>query len=73
MYYGFGLRKIVFNELHPSLPELEVIGHSGSTGSYLFYCSSLDTYVSGTLNQTDEVKQTILLLSNIMSLISEKQ
>ena len=73
MYYGFGLRKIVFNELHPSLPKLEVVGHSGSTSSYLFYCPSLDTYVSGTLNQTDEVRQTVLLLSNIMSLISEKQ
>ena len=73
MYYGFGLRKIVFNELHPSLPKLEVIGHSGSTSSYLFYCPSLDTYVSGTLNQTYEVRQTVLLLSNVMSLISKKQ
>lgn len=69
MYYGFGLRKIVFNELHPSLPNIEVIGHSGSTGSFLYYCPALDTYISGTLNQAEEVRATILLIANILNLM----
>lgn len=71
MYYGFGLRKIVFNELHPDLPTIEVIGHSGSTGSFLYYCPSLDTYISGTLNQTDEVRNSVILVANILEIIKK--
>ncbi len=69
MYYGYGLRKVVLNELHPSLPALEIIGHSGSTGSFLYYCPSLDTYVSGTLNQTNALKNSIVLIANILNVI----
>ena len=69
MYYGYGLRKIVFNEIHPSLPNIEVMGHSGSTGSFLYYCPSLDTYISGTLNQADEVRDSIVLIANILKIV----
>ncbi|APZ46684.1 serine hydrolase [Polaribacter reichenbachii] len=66
MYYGFGLRKIVLNELSPQLPKLELIGHSGSTGSFLYYCPDLDVYVSGTLNQVEAVQNSILLIANLL-------
>lgn len=66
MYYGFGLRKIVLNELNPQLPKLELIGHSGSTGSFLYYCPNLDIYLSGTLNQTEATKSSILLIAEIL-------
>lgn len=71
MYYGFGLRKIVLNELSPQLPKLELIGHSGSTGSFLYYCPDLDVYISGTLNQTEEVQSSILLIANILNAIDQ--
>ncbi|WP_405565770.1 serine hydrolase domain-containing protein [Polaribacter sp. Asnod6-C07] len=66
MYYGFGLRKIVLHELSPQLPKLELIGHSGSTGSFLYYCPNLDVYLSGTLNQVEAVQNTIKLMANIL-------
>jgi len=68
MYYGFGLRKIHPHELDKSLPNIELIGHSGSTSSFLFYSSTEDVYISGTLNQTDEVRSSVLLLSAIIAL-----
>lgn len=71
MYYGFGLRKVVFNELSPMLPDLYVVGHSGSTGSFMYYCPQLDVYIAGTLNQTDAVQDAVVLTASILSLISE--
>jgi CubicO group peptidase (beta-lactamase class C family) len=71
MYYGFGLRKIVFSELHSSLPEIEVIGHSGSTGSFLYFCPNLDVYISGTLNQTDEVNNSVVFVSNVLNIVKK--
>jgi D-alanyl-D-alanine carboxypeptidase len=71
MYYGFGLRKVVFNELSPMLPDLYMVGHSGSTGSFMYYCPQLDVYIAGTLNQTDAVQDAVVLTASILSLISE--
>ncbi|WP_066758823.1 serine hydrolase domain-containing protein [Crocinitomix algicola] len=61
MYYGFGLRKINLKELFPTLPNLNIIGHTGSTASFMFYCPELDVYLSGSLNQMSEVKKSVLL------------
>jgi D-alanyl-D-alanine carboxypeptidase len=75
MDYGFGLRKVIFKKLFPTLPDLTIIGHSGSTGSFMFYCPELDIYLAGTLNQTDEVKDSVVLMVKALSLIqkTEKQ
>ena len=76
MEYGFGLRKIAFRKLFPTLPDLTIIGHSGSTGSFMFYCPELDVYLAGTLNQTEEVKESVVLMVKVLSLIlknAEKQ
>lgn len=73
MYYGFGLRKIVFNEIDSSLPEIQVIGHSGSTGSFLFYCPNLDTYIAGSLNQTEEVRSSVVLIANVLKVIQNSK
>ncbi len=73
MEYGLGLRKIVFKELFPALPDLTAIGHSGSTGSFLFFCPELDVYIAGTLNQTDEVKSSVLLMAEVLALIQKAQ
>ncbi len=69
MEYGFGLRKIVLKKLFPTLPDLTLIGHSGITGSYLFYCPGLDVYLAGTLNQSDEVKNSVMLMIKVLSTI----
>ena len=35
----------------PSRPVPAVIGHTGVTGSWLFYCPELDVYLTGTVDQ----------------------
>ena len=67
MYYGYGFRKIVLNELSPNFPKFDLIGHSGSTGSFLFYCPQLDTHISGTLNQVEATKNALVLIVNILN------
>ena len=73
MEYGFGLRKIEFRKLFPLLPDLTIVGHSGSTGSFMFYCPELDVYLAGTLNQTDEVKNSVKLMVKLLSLLQRKE
>lgn len=66
-YYGFGLRKIELRELFPTLPKLSLIGHSGSTGSFMYYCPELNVYMAGTLNQTEEVKSSVVLMVKVLA------
>lgn len=73
MEYGFGIRKISFNALFPLLPDLSIIGHSGSTGSFMYYCPELDIYLAGTLNQTDEVKSSVKLMVKVLMLIKNME
>jgi D-alanyl-D-alanine carboxypeptidase len=72
MEYGFGLRKITLKKLFPTLSDLTLIGHSGSTGSFLFYCPELDVYLAGTLNQTEEVNNSVVLMVNVLATIKKQ-
>ncbi|MEO0330683.1 MAG: serine hydrolase domain-containing protein [Bacteroidota bacterium] len=67
IYYGYGLRKWGLRELSPTLPELTLIGHSGSTSSFIYYCPELDTYLSGSFNQTNFKKGHMEFLITILS------
>lgn len=40
--------------MSPFMPAPEIIGHSGSSGSFAFYCPSKQVYIVGTLNQTEK-------------------
>ncbi|WP_241480007.1 serine hydrolase domain-containing protein [Kordia jejudonensis] len=71
MEYGFGLRKVILNELDKSLPKLELIGHSGSTASFLYYCPNLDVYISGTLNQTEATRDSLVFIAKILVAIQQ--
>ena len=72
MEYGFGIRKVSFNNLFDTDTHLEVIGHTGSTASFLWYCPQLDTYIAGTLNQLEASKSTVELVYDILRLIDNK-
>tara|TARA_R110002124_G_scaffold138576_6_gene302137 strand:- start:67364 stop:68494 length:1131 start_codon:yes stop_codon:yes gene_type:complete len=69
MEYGFGLRKVSFNELLDVETDLQLIGHTGSTASFLWYCPQLDTYIAGTLNQLEVSKSTLNLVYEILKII----
>ena len=66
-YYGYGLRKWKLQELSPTLPKLTLIGHSGSTSSFMYYCPKLDTYLTGSFNQTDFREGHIKFLISVLS------
>lgn len=70
-YYGYGMRKWVLNELDHTLPALTLIGHSGSTGSFMYYCPELDVYVSGTFNNTNYLQKHIVFLAEVLINISQ--
>ncbi|MEQ8909632.1 MAG: serine hydrolase domain-containing protein [Vicingaceae bacterium] len=66
MDYGYGLRKIDFKELAPILPNWEVIGHSGLNGTFMYYCPELDVYLSGTLNQLQASKESVVFMVKVL-------
>lgn len=69
MEYGFGIRKVSIDALTGTESDLQLIGHSGATASFLWYCPQLDTYISGTLNQLEASKSVLILVYNITKLI----
>lgn len=68
-YYGYGLRKWMLKELSLGLPDVTLIGHSGSTGAFMYFCPELDVYMSGTYNQTDMVRKHMVFLAEVLSII----
>jgi len=72
MEYGFGIRQVSIDELTNTESDLQLIGHSGSTASFLWYCPQLDTYISGTFNQLEVSKSALILVYKILTMI-EKQ
>lgn len=72
MEYGYGIRKVSFKTLFDNNTNLEVIGHTGSTASFLWYCPQLDIYIAGTLNQLEASKSTLKLVYNILQLIENE-
>lgn len=50
--YGSGMMSIGSPRiLSPLFPAPQIIGHSGSAGSFAYYCPSKDIFVTGTVNQ----------------------
>lgn len=70
--YGFGLRKVSFNNIFDVDTNLQLIGHSGSTASFLWYCPQLDTYIAGTFNQLEASKNTLNLVYKMLRMIENK-
>lgn len=73
MEYGFRIRKVSFKTLFEDDTNLEVIGHTGSTASFLWYCPQLDTYIAGTLNQLEASKSTLNLVYAILKILENQQ
>lgn len=69
MDYGFGIRQVSIGELTNTESDLQLIGHSGSTASFLWYCPQLDTYISGTFNQLEASKSALVLVYEILKLL----
>ncbi len=40
--------------MSPLFPAPEIIGHSGSSGTFAFYCPSKNLFITGTINQMNK-------------------
>lgn len=50
--YGMGMMRCKMSRLlSPFFPAPEIRGHSGSTGTFAFYCPSKELFITGTINQ----------------------
>jgi len=72
MQYGYGT--MYFN-LPPSMGQVTGLaplwGHSGSTGSFLYYSEDLDIYIAGSLNNADsDTKPFFTIISDVMKLFN---
>ncbi len=69
MQYGFGIRQVTIKDIKDEGKNLMLIGHTGSTASFLWYCPELDTYIAGTLNQLEASKSTMSLVHDVLKII----
>ncbi|WP_235989323.1 serine hydrolase domain-containing protein [Psychroserpens algicola] len=69
MKYGFGIRQVAIKDILSSDTDLQLIGHTGSTAAFLWYCPKLDTYIAGTLNQLEASKDALNLVFEVLKII----
>jgi len=66
--YGAGLMRYKLPRiLSPFSPTPEMIGHSGSTGSFLFYSTDVGIYIAGTINQVKEQSMPFRLMTEVVN------
>lgn len=70
--YGLGVMRF---RLPPSSssarPVTHVVGHTGSTGTWLFYAPELDVYLTGTVNQTVAAAIPFKLIPQLLSILAD--
>lgn len=72
LQYGYGLMRFKLPRwltLFRATPEL--IGHSGSSGSFAFYAPEPDIYLIGTFNQTDAPQRPFGFMLRVLSLVAK--
>ena len=68
--YGYGLMRFKLPRImSPFKPAPELIGHSGSTASFSFYCPDEDLYLAGTLNQIKEQSKPFRLMIDVTNAV----
>lgn len=66
LQYGYGLMRFQLPRLmSPFFPAPELVGHSGSTGSFLYFCKERKLYVAGTINQTERQRAPFPLMLKV--------
>jgi D-alanyl-D-alanine carboxypeptidase len=55
--------------LRPAYPAPAVIGHTGSTGSWSFYCRQLDLFFAGTVDQATAGALPFRLVSKVLRIV----
>lgn len=70
--YGLGIMRFrlprIFSPLHP-MPQ--VLGHTGSTGCWLFYCPRLDVFLSGGVDEVSAGALPFRIVPRILRLLRD--
>jgi CubicO group peptidase (beta-lactamase class C family) len=65
--YGFGTMRFVLPSFINSILNVPPVwGHSGSTGSFLYYAPDLDLYMAGTTNDVADQRAPLMLMIRVM-------
>ena len=68
--YGYGTMLFKLPWLVNLMPPLW--GHSGSTGSFLYYAEDLNLYMAGTMDQVESQAKSFFLMRSVMRAIQSK-
>ncbi|MCV6631644.1 MAG: beta-lactamase family protein [Flavobacteriaceae bacterium] len=66
--YGFGIRKMT---LQIENQNLYMLGHTGTTASFLWYVPHLDSYIAGSFNQIEASKHSRALVQEIVDILQK--
>jgi CubicO group peptidase (beta-lactamase class C family) len=70
--YGYGVMCFQLPRwMSPFKGPLELVGHSGSTGSFAFYNPKREVHLAGTVNQMDNPRQPYRLMTQMIGLLDE--
>lgn len=62
----------MYFELPPSHNIPPLWGHSGSTGSFLYYSEEWNMYIAGTINQVEAKSTPFKLMISVMQVIQSE-
>lgn len=66
--YGVGVARFKLPRLFsPLKPTPELLGHSGLSGAFAFYCPEKDVYLAGTVNQINSPETSFMLMMQILT------
>lgn len=72
LQYGYGLMRFKLPWLlSPFAPSPELVGHSGSTGSFLYFAKELNLYVAGTVNQNQRQRAPFPLMLKVAEIFRQ--
>jgi len=70
LQYGYGTMYFKLPPLATKVTDMRPLwGHSGSTGSFLYYSNDLDLYIAGTIDQVESPSKPFKLMSMVMKVI----
>jgi D-alanyl-D-alanine carboxypeptidase len=73
LQYGYGTMYFKLPRLITMLIKVPPLwGHSGSTGSFLYYSEDLNLYMAGSINQTESKSKPFRLMIRVMNAIQSK-
>jgi D-alanyl-D-alanine carboxypeptidase len=71
IYYGLGTMRFKVGRLNaPGRRPVTLVGHSGSTGSWLFHCPELDLYLTGTVDEVRAGAQPYRFLPKVLRAVA---